>query len=138
MISYAGTVLPEQHIALVYGEVAHAPNVLVRMHSRCTPGDVFDSLDCDCHNTVRKSLERIAREGAGVLVYLHNTGPGLRIHDNPGTPAGQRTLQNQTGIGAQILSDLGLTSIRLLTNHPRKILGLEAYGIHIAEQIPVS
>jgi 3,4-dihydroxy 2-butanone 4-phosphate synthase/GTP cyclohydrolase II len=78
----------------------------------------------------------IAAEGAGVLVYLHQTGPGFRNHSF-GTPDGQKQLQHESGIGAQILSDLGLHTIRLLTNHPRKVVGLDAYGIEIVEQVPV-
>ena len=129
MLTYQSTILPEQHVALIHGEIAGAQDVLVRMHSRCLHGDVFGSLDCDCRNMVRNSLQRIATEGKGVLVYLHQTGPGLRAHTG--------SLQNETGIGAQILSDLGLSTIRLLTNHPRKIVGLDAYGIHIVDQLPV-
>ncbi|MGI8741673.1 MAG: 3,4-dihydroxy-2-butanone-4-phosphate synthase [Bryobacteraceae bacterium] len=136
-IAYASTILPEQHLALVHGEIADQPDVLVRMHSHCVLGDVFGSVDCDCSRTIRNSLERIAREGAGVLVYLHQTGSGFRNHKSYATPDGQRTLQHENGIGAQILSDLGLHTIRLLTNHPRKIVGLDAYGIQIVEQIPV-
>ncbi len=131
MIEYSSALKPERHIALVHGEIDPGRGVLVRMHSRCTTGDVFGSLECNCRDTVERSLERICREGKGVFVYLHQSGPGFRDHGSSGT------LQHETGIGAQILSDLGLSTIRLLTNHPRKIVGLEAYGIHIVEQVPV-
>jgi 3,4-dihydroxy 2-butanone 4-phosphate synthase/GTP cyclohydrolase II len=134
IIVYASTIVPEQHLALVHGEIDDRESVLVRMHSHCVFGDVFGSVDCECNQTIRNSLERITREGAGVLVYLHQTGPGFRNH---ATPDGQKTLQHENGIGAQILSDLGLQNIRLLTNHPRKVVGLDAYGIQIVEQIPV-
>jgi 3,4-dihydroxy 2-butanone 4-phosphate synthase/GTP cyclohydrolase II len=125
----------ETHLALVFGEVARRENVLVRMHARCLYGDVFGSTQCDCRETLRASLARIAQEGAGVLVYLHQTGLGARKHypsmHSPTAP------QEETGIGAQILSDLGLSKIRLLTNHPRKVLGVDAFGIEIVEQIPI-
>jgi len=134
---YASTILPERHLALVHGEIAGKPDVLVRMHSHCIYGDVFGSTDCECHSLVRRSLERIAQEGAGVLVYLHQTGPGFRHHAPYGSADGQKQSQHETGLGAQILSDLGLRSIRLLTNHPRKIVGLDAYGIQITDQVPV-
>ena len=122
------------------------------MHSRCMYGDVFGSVSCDCGRLVRDSLRAIAEEGRGVLVYLHETGPGFRIKTGrTASPmashgrdfmhykgeAGQRQLQHEHGIGAQILSDLGLHTIRLLTNHPRKIVALEGFGIEIVEQIPV-
>jgi 3,4-dihydroxy 2-butanone 4-phosphate synthase/GTP cyclohydrolase II len=154
-ISYVSSVDPESHVALVYGEVAGRRDVLVRMHSRCTYGDVFGSVECDCRHVLRKAMERIAGEGAGVVVYLHQTGPGIReiAPTAPGelprlvshsreyyhyaSPAGQRQLQHETGLGAQILSDLGLSSIRLLTNHPRKVVGLEGFGIEIVDQLPV-
>jgi len=135
-IVYASTIVPEMHLALVHGEIADRENVLVRMHSHCTYGDVFGSVECQCQRVLRKSLELIAEEGAGVLVYLHQTGPGFRNHSF-GTPDGQKRLQHESGIGAQILSDLGLHTIRLLTNHPRKVVGLDAYGIEIVEQVPV-
>jgi 3,4-dihydroxy 2-butanone 4-phosphate synthase/GTP cyclohydrolase II len=135
-IVYASTIVPEMHLALVHGEIAGHEDVLVRMHSHCTYGDVFGSVECQCQRVLRKSLELIATEGAGVLVYLHQTGPGFRNHSF-GTPDGQKQLQHESGIGAQILSDLGLHTIRLLTNHPRKVVGLDAYGIEIVEQVPV-
>ena len=136
-IVYASTIVPEIHLALVHGEISEHESVLVRMHSHCIYGDVFGSTECECHHLIRKSMERIAREGAGVLVYLHQTGPGFRNHQGYATPDGQKSLQHENGIGAQILSDLGLHAIRLLTNHPRKIVGLDAYGIQIVEQVPV-
>jgi 3,4-dihydroxy 2-butanone 4-phosphate synthase / GTP cyclohydrolase II len=152
-VAYASTVNDEMHMALVRGEIAGVEQVLVRMHSHCTYGDIFGATDCSCRELVRASLATIAREGLGVLVYLHQTSPGVRIaKDGDGqprlishsrdfmhlaTPDGQRVLQHESGLGAQILSDLGLHTIRLLTNHPRKIVGLEGYGIEIVEQVPV-
>jgi 3,4-dihydroxy 2-butanone 4-phosphate synthase/GTP cyclohydrolase II len=137
----------------VRGEVAHTEGVLVRMHSHCVFGDVFGSVHCDCGSLVRASLRRIAEEGAGVLVYLHQTGPGIRVgKDESGherlvshgrdfmhytSVEGQRQLQHEHGIGAQILTDLGLSTIRLLTNHPKKIVALEGFGVRIIDQIPV-
>src|SRR5579864_7064909 len=107
-IVYAGTVVPEQHLALVHGELEGRENVLVRMHSHCIYGDVFGSVGCECHELIRRSLQRITEEGAGVLVYLHQTGPGIRNHASFGTPDGQKLLQHESGLGAQILSDLNL------------------------------
>ena len=135
-IVYASTFVPEKHLALIHGEVSGRPNVLVRMHSHCIYGDVFGSTECECNAVIRKSLEMVTREGAGVIVYLHQTGPGFRDHSSRATPAGQRQLQHESGIGAQILCDLGLHTIRLITNHPRKVVGLDAYGIEIVEQVP--
>src|ERR1035437_8803953 len=152
-IAYASDLNPEYHLALVRGDVSGKESVLVRMHSRCVFGDVFDSNQCECARLVRNSLGAIAEAGLGVLVYLHETGPGFRIdREVTGTPKmlghgrefmhyqgvdGQRQLQHEHGIGAQILSDLGLHTIRLLTNHPRKIVALEGFGIEVVDQIPL-
>ncbi len=152
-VAYSTRINPETHLALVRGEIAGRDLVLVRMHSHCVYGDVFGSLDCDCSRLIHASLARIERDGFGVLVYLHQTGPGIRMHQAEGegmrlaphardfmhyaTPDGQRFLQHEIGIGAQILADLGLHRIRLLTNHPRKIVALEGFGIEIVEQVPV-
>jgi 3,4-dihydroxy 2-butanone 4-phosphate synthase/GTP cyclohydrolase II len=134
-ISYVSTIDGDAHVALVRGEVAGRPNVLVRMHARCVYGDVFGSTLCNCQQLIRGSLERIAEEGTGVFVYLHQSGLAPRTHYP--APDGHTPPQHETGIGAQILADLGLTTIRLLTNHPRKVLGLDAFGIEIVEQVPV-
>ena len=152
-VAFASDLNPEYHMALVRGEVAGREGVLVRMHSRCLYGDVFGSTACSCRRLIRQSLRMIAEEGCGVLVYLHESGPGFQMErDSAGQSrlashsrefmhytgeAGQRQLQHEHGIGAQILSDLGLHTIRLLTNHPRKIVALEGFGIEVVDQIPV-
>jgi len=151
-VAYTSDLNPEYHLALVRGDVSGKEGVMVRMHSRCVYGDVFGSNTCDCARLVRNSLRTIAEEGQGVLVYLHETGPGFRVEHTSDGPrmvshgrdfmhykgeAGQRQLQHEHGIGAQILSDLGLHTIRLLTNHPRKIVALEGFGIEIVDQIPL-
>jgi len=153
-VAYTSDLNPEFHLALVRGDLEGQEEVLVRMHSRCLYGDVFGSQSCDCNRVLRESLRTIAETGRGVLVYLHETGPGFRIDRTPlggarmvshsrefwhyQGEAGQRQLQHEHGIGAQILSDLGLHTIRLLTNHPRKIVALEGFGIEIVDQIPLS
>jgi 3,4-dihydroxy 2-butanone 4-phosphate synthase/GTP cyclohydrolase II len=152
-VAYASDLNPEFHLALVRGEVAGREDVLVRMHARCVYGDVFGSTACACGRLVRESLRMIAEEGYGVLVYLHESGPGFRVErDAAGQQRlashgreflhytgadGQRQLQHEHGLGAQILSDLGLHTIRLLTNHPRKIVALEGFGIEVVDQIPI-
>jgi 3,4-dihydroxy 2-butanone 4-phosphate synthase/GTP cyclohydrolase II len=144
---YPSETRSETHLALVRGEVAARENVLVRMHSHCVYGDIFGSTQCDCARMIAGSMRQIAAEGMGVLVYLHQTGPGYRLHDGPGgtrrlvshdREAGSRQMQHESGIGAQILSDLGLHTIRLLTNHPRKIVALEGFGIEIVDQVPLA
>jgi len=140
-ILYTSDLSPESHMALVRGEIANKKNVLVRMHSHCLHGNLFGSTLCDCQELVRGSLKRIAEEGEGALVYLHSTGTGARVengrligHDrNVSLPP----LQHEVGIGAQILSDLGLRTIRLLTNHPRRIVALEGFAIEIVDQVPI-
>jgi 3,4-dihydroxy 2-butanone 4-phosphate synthase/GTP cyclohydrolase II len=144
-IAYSSLVHPVSHMALVRGEIEGRENVLVRMHSHCVFGDVFGSTRCECRRLIRGSLHEIAREGAGALVYLHQTSAGYRMYQDE---AGARHLasvhrqdmpptQHESGIGAQILSDLGLHTIRLLTNHPRKVVALEGFGIEIVSQAPI-
>ena len=155
MIAYASEVDREQHIALVRGNLSGAPP-LVRVHSHCLTGDVFASTECDCHEIIERSLEAIVAENRGLFVYLHHTGRGFGIESTTPTPgalprilyhsreqldidlARQRMLQHESGIGAQILIDLGLKSLRVLTNHPKKVVALEGYGLTIAEQVPVT
>ncbi len=136
-IHYSSSVNSERHVALVKGEVAGKSDVLVRMHSHCTLGHIFGSLDCECQKTLRASMQKISEAG-GVIVYLHQTGLGLPHGSSNGPGSGGPShLQHEIGLGAQILSDLGLTTIRLLTNRPRKAVGLEGFGIQIIDRVPV-
>ena len=143
----------ESHVALVRGDVESGSDpVLVRMHSHCLMGDVFGSTGCDCRATIEGSMQAIAREGRGALIYLHQTSKGFsveRIGDRtmlafhrekrlPALPESEHRTQREIGLGAQILSDLNLGRIRLLTNHPRKVAALEGFGIEIVEQVPVA
>jgi len=155
MIAYSCDVDHDQHVALIRGDLAGAEPPLVRVHSHCLTGDVFGSVTCDCPELVAKSLELIARENRGLFLYLHHTGRGFTI-DTPEAPgslpkihfhtrgqldrdaARQRMVQHESGIGAQILIDLGLKDIRVVTNHPKKVVALEGYGIRIADQVPLN
>lgn len=147
-LSYSSSMSTERHLALVFGDPSSRPAALVRMHSHCVYGDVFGSLRCGCREVLDQSLSSIAREGAGVVVYLHQSGLGMRTHGDrilthgdefqrftPSDP--HHETQHEAGIGAQILADLGLKRIRLLTNHPRKVPGLEGFGVEIVDQVPV-
>ncbi|MBZ5630427.1 MAG: 3,4-dihydroxy-2-butanone-4-phosphate synthase [Acidobacteriia bacterium] len=153
MIAYESAVDGgESHIALLLGDVEHsAEPVLVRMHSHCLLGDVFGATWCGCHNVIAGSMARIASAGTGAFIYLHHGSKGFtkeklgdkpiltfhREHRLPALPESERKTQREIGIGAQILSDLNLTRIRLLTNHPRKVVALEGFGIEIVEQVPI-
>jgi 3,4-dihydroxy 2-butanone 4-phosphate synthase / GTP cyclohydrolase II len=154
MIAYSSDVDHDQHIALIRGELEGQTPALVRVHSHCLTGDVFGSSACDCSELVSRSLAAIAREDRGVFLYLHHTGRGFGIESSgePGAlpqihfhsrgqldrePARQRMVQHESGIGAQILIDLGLKDIRVITNHPKKVVALEGYGIRIADQVPL-
>ena len=154
MIAYESEITGDSHIAMVKGDVEQAGGqpVLVRMHSHCLVGDVFGANWCECRNVIDAAMQRIAEEGRGALIYLHSTSKGYSVerlgdrntiqfhHEQrlPTLPESQRKTQREIGIGAQILSDLNLNRIRLLTNHPRKVAGLEGFGIEIVEQVPVS
>ncbi len=156
MIAYASEADNELHVALVRGELAGAQPPLVRVHSHCLTGDVFAATTCDCQEIIARSLAAIVAANRGVFVYLHHTGRGFGIESavEPGFDlprirfhsrgqldrdlARQRLVQRESGIGAQILIDLGLREIRVLTNNPRKVVALDGYGLTIAEQVPLA
>jgi 3,4-dihydroxy 2-butanone 4-phosphate synthase / GTP cyclohydrolase II len=150
MIAYESQLDRESHVALVKGNVESSSGpVLVRMHSHCLAGDVFGGALCDCQQVLDRSLDMIARQGVGALIYLHQTSKGFSVDDHSRlvfhreireTPTidHQRKTQREIGVGAQILSDLNIHEIRLLTNHPKRVAGLEGFGITILEQVPVT
>jgi 3,4-dihydroxy 2-butanone 4-phosphate synthase / GTP cyclohydrolase II len=159
MIAYSSDVDHELHVALVRGDVSNdaaGGPPLVRVHSHCLTGDVFGSTACDCRAVIDRSLAAIAQADRGVFVYLHHTGRGFQIDSRESDSAElprirfhqreeldhdlgrQRLVQRESGIGAQILIDLGLRRIRVLTNHPRKVVALEGYGLEISDQVPLS
>jgi 3,4-dihydroxy 2-butanone 4-phosphate synthase/GTP cyclohydrolase II len=143
----------DSHLALVRGEIGKGDDpVLVRMHAHCLIGDVFGSAGCDCRATLEGALEAIAREGRGALIYLHQSAKGFSVEKvgdqtaisfhkervAPSLPESQRQTQREIGLGAQILSDLNLRRIRLLTNHPRRLAALEGFEIEVVENVPVA
>ena len=149
---YEDIIEKEHHIALVKGDVYGKQNVLVRVHSQCITGDIFGSLRCDCGDQLHKAMEMIEKEGQGVLVYMRQEGRGIGLfhkliayelqEEGLNTVEANLALGHPPdlrdyGIGAQILVDLGLSTIRLMTNNPRKIIGLEGYGLKIVERVPI-
>ncbi len=152
-IAYGSDLDGESHIALVYGNAGTSDKpALVRMQAHCLAGDVFHASSCDCASNLRASMQRIADEGSGAVIYLHQNALGFALEKIDGadrlafrhgerglqTPEYQRSIQRQVGAGAQILLDLNLRRIRLLTNYPRRIAALEGYGIMIEEYCPIA
>ena len=142
----------ETHVALIRGEIGEGSDVLVRVHSKCLTGDVFHSARCDCGGQLETALARIAEEGRGVLLYLNQEGRGIGLANKirayelqdsgldtveANERLGFKADQRDYGIGAQILSDLGVKTMRLLTNNPRKFVGLQGYGLAVSDAVPL-
>jgi 3,4-dihydroxy 2-butanone 4-phosphate synthase/GTP cyclohydrolase II len=151
-VAYESVLDGETHVALVKGEIGDGQNVLVRVHSRCLTGDVFHSLRCDCGPQLDAAMRRIESEGRGVILYLNQEGRGIGLANKlrayelqeqgldtveANERLGFKPDQRDYGIGVQILKDLGVRSMRLLSNNPRKLVGLEGYGLSVAEWLPL-
>jgi 3,4-dihydroxy 2-butanone 4-phosphate synthase/GTP cyclohydrolase II len=152
IVAYENQIDNETHVALVHGEIGEGLDILVRVHSKCLTGDVFHSIRCDCGAQLNAALLRIAKEGRGVLLYLNQEGRGIGLANKIRAYAlqdqgldtveanehlGFKADQRDYGIGAQILSDIGVRTMRLLTNNPRKFVGLQGYGLSVSDAVPL-
>ena len=152
IFTYENQIDSQTHVALVRGEIGDGKDVLVRVHSKCLTGDVFGSARCDCGAQLETAMARIAEEGRGVLLYLNQEGRGIGLSNKirayelqdqgldtveANERLGFKPDQRDYGIGAQILSDLGVKTMRLLTNNPRKFVGLQGYGLSVSEAVPL-
>ena len=153
VIAYKSRTDPDEHLALVMGDVATDEPVLVRVHSQCLTGDVFGSLRCDCGEQINMAMQKIANDGRGVVLYMRQEGRGIGIHNkikayalqDKGLDTVEANIElgfapdlRDYGIGAQILADLGVRNMRVMTNNPKKISGLESYGLKVMETIPIT
>jgi 3,4-dihydroxy 2-butanone 4-phosphate synthase/GTP cyclohydrolase II len=152
VIAFESVIDRETHVALVKGDIGSGESVMVRVHSRCLTGDVFHSARCDCGPQLEAAMDKIAAEGRGVLLYLNQEGRGIGLSNKirayelqdqgfdtveANERLGFKADQRDYGIGVQILRDLGVKSMRLLSNNPRKLVGLEGYGLSVVEWIPL-
>jgi len=151
-IAYRSVIDPDEHVALVMGDIRDGPPVLVRVHSQCVTGDVFHSMRCDCGEQLERAMGLIAEEGRGVVVYMRQEGRGIGFHNKlmayalqdggldtveANEALGFAADRRDYGVGMQILVDLGLKDIRIITNNPNKRAGLEGYGLRMVERVPI-
>jgi 3,4-dihydroxy 2-butanone 4-phosphate synthase/GTP cyclohydrolase II len=148
-MAFVNDIDAHEHLVLVKGEIDLEDEVLVRVHSQCTPGDIFGSLRCDCHAKLEKAMDKVQQEGQGVIIYIQQEGRGLRLAKYKSLEENRDAVSDahrdgcldadlrNYGVGAQILVALGVKKMRLLSNNPKKIKGLEGYDLKVMGRIPL-